>query len=59
MTKKTENIVKGMGAGMAAGMAVGIAGTMIMKNKNKSKKMFGKAITKIEDVLDNMQEVFS
>lgn len=59
MTRKTENIAKGMGAGLAAGIVMGIAGSALMNNKNKSKKMLRKAVTKVEDLLDQMQGMFA
>ena len=59
MTRKAENIIKGLSAGMAAGLIVGAAGAAIMTDKKKSKKMFSKAVTKVEDVLDNVQEVLA
>ncbi len=59
MTRKAENIMKGMGAGLAAGIIFGAAGSMLMSDKNKNKKLFRKAVTKVEDVLDNVQEMFA
>ena len=51
MTRKTESLFKGMGAGLAAGIAAGVIGTAVMTNKNKSKKLIGKAVKKIETAM--------
>ena len=59
MSRKTESLFKGMGAGLAAGIAAGVIGTAIMTNKNKSKKLIGKAVKKIETAMDSVQDMFS
>ena len=57
MTRKTESLLKGMGAGLAVGIAAGVAGTALMSNKNKGRKFVDRAVGKIEDVIDNVQQM--
>ena len=49
------NFIKGMGAGLVVGAIVGMS---MIPDKRHSKKMVGKAIRTMGDVIDDISEVW-
>ncbi len=58
MTKSTTSLFKGVGLGMAAGLVAGAAGTLMLSDSRRSKNRLSGALRSMENVLENMQDLF-
>ncbi len=58
MAKNTMNIAKGVGAGLVAGLMFGFVGSVMMKDTKQNKKKTTKALEAVENIWDDVQEIF-
>ncbi len=58
MARNTANIAKGVGAGLVAGVMFGFVSSVMMKDSRKNKKKASRALDTVENIIDNMQEIF-
>lgn len=57
MKKKTENIMKGLGAAMAVGSVVAGAAATMGKGNAKTKRTMKKAVDKVSTFVDTMSDM--
>ena len=58
MYNETKGFVKGISAGLVAGLAVASVSSKAMKSNRQLKRTAGKALRKVNGVLDNMEYMF-
>ncbi len=57
MKKKTENIMKGLGAAMAVGSVVAGAAATMGSNSAKTKRTMKKAVDKVSNFVDTVSDI--
>ncbi|HOA33830.1 MAG: hypothetical protein GXY95_08160 [Clostridiales bacterium] len=59
MTKKTTNLMKGVGAALAIGGTAAVIGSMMNSTRNtrKAKKTATKAVKTVENIIDSVQDI--
>ena len=59
MAKTMMSVIKGMGTGLIIGAAAGYVGSCMMTHPKKTKKQADKVMCAVEDLVDNVREMFS
>ena len=58
MSKNSMCILRGIGTALAAGVVVGFVSGQIMGKPKKAKRKADKAVHAVEDILDNVHDMF-